>query len=90
MKTVHIIVSGRVQGIFFRAHTKEVAEKLGVKGYAKNLSDGNVEVVAQGDDEKLKELIKFCRKGPRAADVTDIDVKYMDSNEKFDDFSIKY
>ena len=55
MKCVHLIVSGRVQGVFFRPNVRNKAVELGLHGYAKNLPDGNVEVVAQGDEKKVNE-----------------------------------
>ena len=56
MKRIHVIISGRVQGVFFRYNTNKVANKLGLKGFVRNLSDGCVEVVAEGSEDKLKEL----------------------------------
>ena len=56
MKRVHLVVSGRVQGVFYRHNTNIYANKLGVTGFVRNMSDGNVEVVAEGDDDKIKEL----------------------------------
>ena len=87
MKCIHLIVSGRVQGVFFRDNTRKKAAEFGLKGYAKNLEDGNVEVVAQGHEEKIKELIEFIKKGPGIAKVTDIKMKHKDI-ENFDNFNI--
>lgn len=67
-----IIISGKVQGVFFRQSTKEKALKLGVNGYVRNLADGRVEVVAEG--EKVYELIEWCRKGPADAIVKDVEI----------------
>ena len=58
MKCVHLLISGKVQGVFFRDNTRKKAEELGLKGYAKNLEDGTVEVVAEGNEEKINDLIK--------------------------------
>ena len=74
MKCFHLIVSGRVQGVFFRDNTRRKAIALGLKGYAKNLPDGNVEVVAEGKEDKLKELIEFIRKGPGVAKIENIEI----------------
>lgn len=90
MKQVHIIISGRVQGILFRANTKGIATKLGLKGFVRNLDDGQVEVVAQGKDKELQQLIHFCKMGPPIARVDKADVKYEDVKEKFADFEIRY
>ena len=89
MKCVHLIVSGRVQGVFFRANTRDKALELGLHGYAKNLPDGNVEVVAQGDESKINELIEFIKKGSGIAKVTDMQVKHKEP-ENFKNFEIMY
>jgi len=62
MKRVHLIVHGMVQGVFFRANVKGFAQKLNLKGYTKNLPDGTVEIVAEGPEEDIKELIEYCKK----------------------------
>ena len=69
---IHIIVSGRVQGVFFRYATQAVAEKLGLDGWVRNLYDGRVEVIAEGPQDKLEELLSFVKKGPRGARVEDL------------------
>lgn len=90
MKQAHIVVSGRVQGVFFRTTTKDKARQLGLKGYVKNLGNGDVEVVAQGDENSLRELIQFCQKGPSGAEVGGIDVQYKYSKETFYGFDIRF
>ena len=89
MKCIHLLVSGRVQGVFFRANVRDRALQLGLKGYAKNLQNGNVKVVAQGNEEKLKELIEFIQKGPGIAKVTDLKIKHKEP-ENFTTFEIIY
>ena len=89
MKCVHLIVSGRVQGVFFRDNTKRKAFQLGLKGYAKNLADGTVEVVAQGNEEKIKELIEFIKQGPGISKVTGVKTKHKEP-ENFITFEIKH
>ena len=88
MKCVHLIVSGRVQGVFFRDNTRRKAIELGLNGYAKNLSDGTVEVVVQGDEEKINELIEFIKKSPGTAKVADIKIKHKEP-ENFAKFEIR-
>ncbi|MBS3131587.1 acylphosphatase [Candidatus Woesearchaeota archaeon] len=88
MKQVHIMIKGFVHGVLFRFSVKELADRLGVKGYARNLENGDVEVVAQGHEDKLKEIVEFCRKGPRHARVSGIEVKFSDSGEKYSSFEI--
>ena len=90
MRRVHLIVHGRVQGVFFRTTTVDVASNLGLKGYAKNMPDGTVEVVAEGPEDKLKELIEFCKKGPESANVNKVDVKFEEPKNEFDNFGVKY
>ena len=89
MKCVHLIVSGRVQGVFFRDNTRRKALELGLRGYAKNLQDGNVEVVAQGDEIKIYELIEFIKKGPGIAKVENIKIKHKEP-ENFKSFEVMH
>lgn len=89
MKCTHLIVSGRVQGVNFRNNTRRKALELGLKGYVKNLENDDVEVVAEGDEEKIKELVDFIKKGPGIASVTGIQLKHKEP-ENFKGFKIKY
>ena len=90
MKKVHIIVHGHVQGVFFRHYTKKTALILGLKGYTRNMPNGTVEVIAEGPENKIKELIEFCKKGPEAAMVEKIDVKFEKASNEFKGFSVRY
>jgi len=90
MQRVHIVIHGNVQGVFFRSNAKKIADSLGLKGYVKNMPDGTVEVVAEGPEDKLKELIGFCKKGPEAAEVSKIDVKFEKASNEFDGFEVRY
>ena len=83
-----MIVKGNVQGVFFRYNVKKIAAKLDLNGFVKNLNDGSIEVVAEG--EKINELIEYCRKGPGFAKVEKVDVKIEKPNNEFKDFEIKY
>ena len=76
---VHLFVHGRVQGVFYRAKTQKKAEGLGLTGWVKNCDDGSVEIHAEGSKEKLGELIEWCRKGPVLASVSNIDLKWVES-----------
>ena len=89
MKCVHLIVSGRVQGVFFRDNTRRKAIELGLNGYAKNLPDGNVEIVAQGGEKKINELVDFIKKGPGIAKVKNIQIKHK-RLENFRSFEIRH
>lgn len=87
LQTVSIIVKGRVQGVFYRQSTKEMAQKLSISGQIKNLPDGNVEVIATGTNEQLEKLIEWCRIGPPRSNVTEISRKELPLHE-FTNFSI--
>jgi acylphosphatase len=69
-----ILVSGKVQGVFYRASTVEKAIELGLKGFAQNLTDGKVLIEAEGEEVSLRALIDWCHKGPPKADVTSVHV----------------
>ena len=86
MKTIRIIVSGRVQGVYFRQSTREQAIALQITGWVRNLADGTVEILATGDEKKLEQLILWCHTGPPRAvvnkiDVTDSSLNYFTSFE---------
>ena len=90
MKRAHLIVHGLVQGVFFRSNTIREASNLGLKGYAKNMADGSVEIVAEGPEDKLQKLIEFCKKGPGAAEVSKVNVKFEKAKNEFDVFEVRY
>ncbi|HEX9051349.1 MAG TPA: acylphosphatase [Anaeromyxobacter sp.] len=69
---VHLLVSGLVQGVAFRAYTVDEARRLGVSGWVRNLADGRVEAEAEGERRALDALVAFCRRGPPAAQVDDV------------------
>lgn len=75
MQTVSIIISGKVQGVFFRQNTKEKAISLGITGMVKNLPGGNVYIIASGSTAQLKALVDWCRQGPPRANVVSVKVK---------------
>lgn len=76
-RAAHIIVRGRVQGVFFRAGTEAVARDLGLAGWVKNCADGTVEIHAEGEAQALARLIEWCRQGPPAASVSAVDVDWV-------------
>ncbi|RMF75805.1 MAG: acylphosphatase [Alphaproteobacteria bacterium] len=88
-KRVHLLVSGKVQGVWYRASTREEAVKLGVTGWVRNLPDGRVEAVAEGSREQLEQLISWCRQGPPAARVDDVTVDWQQADNSFSDFSVR-
>ena len=88
MNHFNITVSGKVQGVFYRQSTLEIANQLGVKGFVKNESNGNVYIEAEGAEENLKQLIEWCRKGPSRANVSE--VKFSEGAfQNFSEFFIK-
>ncbi|MBL7055787.1 acylphosphatase [Candidatus Woesearchaeota archaeon] len=90
MKRIHLIVHGLVQGVFFRASTIKEAKSLNLVGYAKNLEDGTVEIIAEGSENKLNKLVDFCKNGPEMSRVDKLDIKFETSKNKFKDFEIQY
>ncbi len=88
-KQVHCIVRGRVQGVFFRAASQREARRLGLTGWVRNLSDGSVEVVAEGEDDRLKEFIQWAQRGPSAARVDRVDTRWRAYSGEFTDFRIE-
>ena len=75
MKTVSIIVSGKVQGVFYRQSTKELATALDINGQVKNLPDDTVEIIATGEEGQIEKLVKWCRLGPPKAEVESVVVR---------------
>lgn len=73
MAALHCFVSGRVQGVFFRSSTQKQATQLGLSGWVRNLPDGRVEILAQGDSEAIEQLRSWLEVGPRHASVTDVE-----------------
>lgn len=86
----HIIVSGRVQGVFFRAKTQEKAQQLGVTGWVKNLAEGRVEAVFEGEKPQVEQLVKWAKKGPSGAIVNDLDLSWEEYQGEFSNFEIRY
>ncbi|MBI4711987.1 MAG: acylphosphatase, partial [Planctomycetes bacterium] len=72
MVRVHLIISGKVQGVFFRSYTEEQARTLGLTGWVRNIPDSKVEAVFEGEQEKIDKIIAWCRLGPPAAVVSDV------------------
>lgn len=87
-KQVHLVVRGRVHGVFFRASTEQEAKRLGVVGWVKNRPDATVEILAQGHEEALNELVAWAQKGPSAARVDHVDIKWSDATGHFDLFQV--
>lgn len=88
-KTKNYIISGKVQGVWFRANTQKTAQELGITGWVRNLPDGNVEVTAQGTEEQLKQLETWLQHGPDLAKVENIKTKILSSEEEFEGFEVR-
>ena len=86
----HVYVHGRVQGVFFRATTRDKARSLGVKGWVKNCLDGGVEAVFEGEKDTVEKVVDWCKKGPEGAFVNHIDIRWEKYSGEFDEFSIMY
>ncbi len=89
MKELKAVVSGLVQGVFFRASTEREAQKLGLNGYVRNLHSGEVEVLAQGEESKLKQLLQWLYSGPPSARVDNVDYQYRDISQNYKGFTIR-
>jgi acylphosphatase len=87
-KRVQVIIRGRVTGVFFRAATQREARRLGVSGWVRNRPDGSVELVAEADEDAIKELISWAQHGPSAARVDDVEVRWRSYSGEFSDFRI--
>jgi len=83
-------ISGRVQGVFYRFSTQEQAKMLGLTGWVKNNSDGTVEALFEGPKDKVEEILKWCKKGPPGALVSDVSVDWETFSGEFNDFKIVY
>ena len=87
MPTAHILIKGKVQGVFFRATAKEMAQALDLKGWVKNTREGAVEAVATGSENALHQFIEWCKKGPSKAIVSSVNVTSL-AEKPFDSFSV--
>ncbi len=89
MRRVHLTASGSVQGVFFRAATSDEARRLGVTGWVRNAEDGTVELEAQGAPDAVESLIDFCRRGPGAARVDDLQIEPREPVDGEDGFDVR-
>ncbi len=89
MEKVHILVKGQVQGVAFRAYTLMAAQQLHVNGFVRNLQDGSVEILAEGDRGSLEKLIEWAYNGSPVARVDDVQVSFSEATGKYDDFQVR-
>jgi acylphosphatase len=87
-KRIHLVVRGRVQGVFFRASTQREAKRLGLTGWVKNRPDGGVEIVAEGEEDQVKDLLVWAQHGPSTARVEKIDTRWRSYTGEFSEFRI--
>ncbi|RDV84184.1 acylphosphatase [Ammonifex thiophilus] len=85
----HVIVHGKVQGVYFRASTLEKAREEGVTGWVRNRPDGTVEAVFEGEEERVKRMVAWCYQGPPWAEVKRVEVTWEDWRGEFTDFTIR-
>ena len=90
MERVHVVVQGRVQGVYFRASARNRARRLGLSGWVRNCPDGSVELLAEGEKNVLEQLIAWSRQGPPAAHVTEVQVAWQAATGEFAGFEVKY
>jgi acylphosphatase len=90
MKRVHLIARGRVQGVYFRASTRDRARQLSLRGWVQNCPDGSVETLAEGEQTCLEQFVTWCQKGPPGAIVADLDVEWQEATGEFAEFRIRY
>ncbi len=86
---VHLTIEGRVQGVFFRATAQEQAIRLGLKGWVRNCPEGSVEVMAEGERNKIEALVNWCHHGPPGAHVHNVRLQWEDFQDEFQDFRIR-
>lgn len=86
----HVLISGKVQGVFFRSNTEDKVKELGLNGWVKNLPDGRVEAVFEGEEKVVNEMVEWCKKGPRFSHVRRIDVEFDKASNEFHNFEIRY
>ena len=87
MKTIRLTIKGKVQGVFYRATAKDVADLIGVKGWVRNLPDNNVEIIATASEETLQKFINWCKQGPPKAKVDEVAIEELDLQE-FSNFKV--
>jgi acylphosphatase len=87
-KRIHLVVRGRVQGVYFRASAQREARRLGLTGWIKNRGDGGVEIVAEGEEDQVKDLLVWSQHGPSTARVEELDTRWRSYTGEFSEFKI--
>jgi len=86
----HAIITGRVQGVFFRLETQNAARRHGVTGWVRNKMDGSVEAVFEGEEADVTATLTWCREGPPRARVSNVEVTWQTHTGEFKDFGVRY
>jgi len=87
---LHVLISGRVQGVGFRYSTYHEAQALGLTGWVRNVSDGRVEAEFEGPQSSLEQMLSWCRVGPRLAKVTQVDVAWETREPRYNEFRMRW
>ena len=87
-RRAHVLITGRVQGVFLRAYTRDAARLIGVAGWVRNLPDGRVETILEGEKSRVEKVIQFCQKGPPGAYVSNVQVNWEEARGEFQTFEI--
>jgi len=90
MVRAHLWISGLVQGVFYRQNTYEKANRLNLTGWVRNLPDGRVEAIAEGDKDTVNQLIDWCHEGPPLSRVESVDIKWENPTGEFNGFIVTY
>jgi acylphosphatase len=89
LQRAHVLVSGQVQGVFFRDSTRQKAEALGLAGWVKNTPDGQVEALFEGPSERVKEMVRWCEEGPQRASVENVDTNFESAGGDLEGFEVR-
>ena len=89
MIRAHLIIKGRVQGVGYRANVRRLANKFSLRGWTRNLRNGDVEVIVEGTEEEVQKLVVWCHRGPTSAYVSNVKVEKTPATGEFDRFRIK-
>jgi acylphosphatase len=90
MKATHILVAGFVQGVGYRKFVRDVARKMELVGFVRNMPDNSVEVIVAGPAEKIKQLIELCKKGPFLSEVKEVRANEIETQEEFTEFLVRH
>ena len=89
LERAHVRVSGQVQGVFFRDSTRKKAEELGLAGWVRNLPDGQVEAVFEGPSQEVREMVRWCKEGPRHASVENVNTDFESAGGDLEGFEVR-